>query len=352
MSRTIRVGLVGIGNCASTLVQGLALHRTAGQIAGLLRPEVGGYSLDDIQVVFAVDVDRRKVGTDLSEAIYAQPNNCARLPVEVPRQGVTVAMGPILDGVPPHLEQLVDASTSEAVDIAAHLRETEADVLVNMLPTGSDEAAWHYAHAALDADVAFINGMPATIACDDGYTAQADDRNIPVIGDDVKSQFGATIAHRAILATMASRGVVLRRTHQLNYAGNTDFKNLVARGSTKEATKTAALTSLVDTPIEVSAGFAHLPSTGDRKTAEIHVEGATFGGTPVTVRLTLEVEDSANFGGVIVDAIRACQVARDRGVGGTLDSACALLMKNPRHPMADEEAARRFDEFLAGTRER
>lgn len=221
-----------------------------------------------------------------------------------------------------------------------------------MLPTGSGDAASLYAEAALEAGAAFVNGMPATVACDASYVARAFDAGIPVIGDDVKSQFGATIAHRALLAVMASRGIELHRTHQLNYGGNTDFKNLVARGTTKEATKTAALTSLLDDPIEVSTGFAYLASHRDRKTADIHIEGANFGGTPITVRLTLDVEDSANFGGVIVDAIRACQVARDRGIGGTLDSACALLMKNPPTPASDDDATQRFEEFLAGDRDR
>lgn len=353
MTRPIRVALAGVGNCASTLVQGLALHRATGHVPGLLRPQVGGYSLDDIEIVAAVDVDARKVGTDLADAIHAEPNNCARLPVDVERTGVVVAMGPILDGVPAHLQDLVHPDpTAEPVDLARQFHDSGTEVVVNMLPTGSGQAAWCYALAALEAGAAFVNGMPATLACDPTYAAQAEERNIPIIGDDVKSQFGATVAHRALLAVMAARGIELRRTHQLNYGGNTDFRNLVARGATKEHTKTTALTTLVDDPIEVSAGFAYLASNRDRKTAEILVEGANFGGTPVTVRLNLEVEDSANFGGVIVDAIRACRVGFDRGVGGVLESASALLMKNPPTPMSDEEATRRFDDFLAGNRER
>lgn len=352
MSRPIRVGLVGIGNCASTLVQGLAMHRATGQLPGVLHPELGGYMLDDIEVVFAIDIDSRKVGHDLTDAILARPNNCVRLDVDVPHLGVAVVMGPILDGVPLHLEPLVSPATLPPVDVAQHLRETGTDVLVNMLPTGSGDAAGYYAQAALDAGVGFINGMPATIACDPDYAAQAAARGVPVIGDDVKSQFGATVAHRAILTAMAARGIELHRTHQLNYAGNTDFKNLIARGGTKEQTKSAALTTLLDAPLEVSTGFAYLRSCGDRKTAEIRVDGANFGGTPVTVRLTVEVEDSANFGGVMVDAIRACQIARDRGVGGTLDSASAVLMKNPPRPMTDDDATRHFADFIAGARHR
>jgi myo-inositol-1-phosphate synthase len=352
MTPPIRVALAGVGNCASTLVQGLALHRANGHVPGLLRPKVRGYSLDDIEIVAAIDVDARKVGTDLADAIHAAPNNCARLPVDVDRTGVTVAMGPILDGVPTHLQGLVEPGLAEPVDLAWLFRDTGTQVVVNMLPTGSHDAAWCYAHAALDAGAAFINGMPATLACDPTYAARAEERNIPIIGDDVKSQFGATVAHRALLAVMAARGIELRRTHQLNYGGNTDFRNLVARGATKEHTKTAALTTLVADPFDVSAGFAYLPSNRDRKTAEILVEGANFGGTSVTVRLSLEVEDSANFAGVIVDAIRACRVGFDRGVGGVLESASALLMKNPPTPLSDDEAGRRFDAFLAGDRER
>jgi myo-inositol-1-phosphate synthase len=350
MSQPIRVGLVGIGNCASTLVQGLAVHRVTGQVPGVLHPELGGYSLDDIEVVFAVDVDSRKVGHDLADAILARPNNCVRLDVDVPHLGVTVVMGPILDGVPPHLEQLVSPATLPPVDIAQHLREAGVDVLVNMVPTGSGDAARHYAQAALDAGAAFINGMPATIACDSDYAEQAAASGIPVVGDDVKSQFGATAAHRAILTAMAARGIELQRTHQLNYAGNTDFRNLVDRGGTKERTKAAALTTLLGRPIDASTGFAYLPSCGDRKTAEIRVDGANFGGTAVTVRLTVEVEDSANFGGVIIDAIRAGQIARDRGIAGTLDAASALLMKSPPRPMTDDEAMRSFADFIAGVR--
>jgi myo-inositol-1-phosphate synthase len=349
MNQPIRVGLVGIGNCASTLVQGLAAHRATGQLPGVLHPKLGSYTLDDIEVVLAIDIDARKVGQDLADAIHAAPNNAARLDIDVPNQDVTVAMGPILDGRPLHLSQLVTPATLPPIDVTEQLHETGTDVLVNMVPTGSADAAKYYAQAALDAGVAFINGMPATIACDPGYAAHAAAKGVPVIGDDVKSQFGATIAHRTILAAMAARGIELYRTHQLNYAGNTDFKNLIARGSTKEQTKTSALTTLVDTPLEVSTGFAYLPSCRDRKTAEILVEGANFGGTPVTVRLTVEVEDSANFGGVIVDAIRACQIARDRGIGGTLDAASALLMKNPPQPMTDDEATRAFAAFVADT---
>jgi myo-inositol-1-phosphate synthase len=353
MTQPIRVALAGVGNCASTLVQGLAMHHATGHVPGLLRPDVGGYSLDDIEIVAAVDVDARKVGFDLAEAIYAPPNNCARLPVEIPVSGVTVAMGPILDGVPAHLQGLVEADSGrEPVDLARHFRDTGTQVVVNMVPTGSADAAWCYAMAALQAGAAFINGMPATLACDPTYATRAATAGVAVVGDDVKSQFGATIAHRALLQAMATRGIELRRTHQLNYGGNTDFKNLAARGDTKEHTKSAALTSLVEDPIEVSAGFAYVAGVGDRKSADIVIEGVNFGGTTLTARLQLDVEDSANFGGVIVDAIRACRVAQDRGVGGVLESASALLMKHPTTPMSDDEAARRFEQFLADERER
>jgi myo-inositol-1-phosphate synthase len=352
VSNPIRVGLIGIGNCASAFVQALEYYRTTQTDDGLLHPRVGKYSVADIAICCAFDIDKRKVGLDLAAAIYAAPNNCRQICADIPKTRITVQMGPILDGVPPHLRKLVEPSSDPAADVTVALREAQADVVVNMLPTGSSKAARHYAEAALEAGSAIINGMPARIARNPDFAARAAQAGVPVIGDDVKSQFGATIAHRTLLSAMVARGIQVDRTHQLNYAGNTDFVNLVRRGESKKVTKTAAIESVVPYDIDASAGFAYLPSMGDRKTADIFVEGRTFGSVPVRLHLTLEVEDSANFGGVIVDAIRSCQIARDRGIGGVLDSASAFLMKDPPASADDVEALQNFRAFMKGDRQR
>lgn len=352
MGKPIRVGLIGVGNCASALVQALDYYRSAPGNDGVLHPRIGDYDLADIVICCAFDVDKRKVGLDLAAAVYAAPNNCYQIRPAVPGTGITVTQGPVMDGVPPHLRALVEPSSEPPADVAAVLREAQADVVVNMLPTGSEQAARHYAEAAVEAGAAFINGMPARIARDSGFAARAASARVPVIGDDVKSQFGATIAHRAVLRAMAARGIRVDRTHQLNYAGNADFINLVSRGESKKATKTSAIGSVIPYAVDASAGFAYLPSLGDRKTADILVEGRTFGAAPMRVHVTLEVEDSANFGGVAVDAIRSCQVARDRGIGGVLDAASAFLMKDPPAHADDATAYRDFQEFIAGHRER
>jgi myo-inositol-1-phosphate synthase len=352
MGSPIRTGLIGIGNCASAFVQALAHYRTAGTEDGLLHPLLGNYHINDIAICCAFDIDQRKVGLDLADAIYAPPNNCLQISGAIAPAGVSVLMGPVLDGVPPHLRPVVEPASASPVDVAAALREAQADVVVNMIPTGSSEAASYYAQAALDAGVAVVNGMPARLARDPDFAYQAARLGIPVVGDDVKSQFGATIAHRALLSAMVARGIQIDRTYQLNYAGNTDFLNLLSRGESKKATKTAALQTVVPYDVDMSTGFAYLATLGDRKTAEISVEGRTFGSVPLRVRLTLEVEDSANFGGIIADAIRSCQIARDRGVGGVLESASAFLMKDPPRPVDDTTALDDFRAFIAGDRQR
>lgn len=355
MGNEIRLAIVGIGNCTSALLQGLAYYGAAGpgETAGIMHPDLGGYRVTDLRPVAAFDIDARKVGRDLAEACIAPPNNAYVIPgVTMPTTGVRVHMGPVLDGVPDHLKALVEIHRGEPVDVARALREAGAEVLLNCLPTGSARAARHYAEAALEAGVGFVNGMPELIVCDPAFQRRATERKVPLVGDDVKSQLGATILHRALIMAMVNRGIRIRKTYQLNYAGNTDFLNLVHRGQSKELTKTEALTSMIPYEADVSPGFAYIRNMGDRKTARFYVEAVNFGGAPLEIDAKLEVEDSANFAGTVADAIRCCRVARDRGMGGVLEAASAYLMKHPPVPLPDEEAYHLLEEWLAGRRER
>jgi myo-inositol-1-phosphate synthase len=351
-SKKIRLALVGIGNCTSALIQGLDYYKKTGATMGLMHPDLGGYAVTDIDPVVAFDVDARKVGKDLAEAIFGLPNNCYRLPdVTVDETGVKVLMGPVLDGVPPHLAEVVEVADQEPVDVARVLKEAKVDVVLNTLPTGSAQAARFYADAAIkEARAAFVNGMPELIICDPEYQRAAEERGVPIVGDDVKSQLGGTIIHRALINVMLNRGIHIKKTYQLNYAGNTDFKNLIHRGESKEKTKGEALTTLIPYPAEVSPGFAFIPNMRDRKTAQFYFEAANFGNAPLGFRAILEVEDSANFGGTVVDAIRCCKIAQDRGIGGVLHSASSFLMKHPPEMISDEVALEHLEEFIAGTR--
>jgi myo-inositol-1-phosphate synthase len=355
MAKEIRLAIVGVGNCVSAFLQGLAHYAEAGpnETAGIMHPDIGGYRVTDIRPVAAFDIDARKVGRELAEACLAPPNNAYVLPgVKMSPFGVHVQMGPVLDGVPAHLAKLVEVHRGQAVDVTRALRESGAEVLLNCLPTGSAQAARHYAQAALESGVGFVNGMPELVVCDPEYSTRAKARKIPLVGDDVKSQLGATIVHRALIVAMLSRGIRITKTYQLNYAGNTDFLNLVHRGESKELTKTEALTSIIPYETEVSPGFAYIWNMRDRKTARFYVEAVNFGGAPLEIDAKLEVEDSANFAGTAADAIRCCGVARDRGLGGVLESASAFLMKHPPTPMPDDEALHCLHEWLAGRRER
>ena len=354
MPGKIRLALAGVGNCASALLQGLAWYaqKTDADV-GLTQRVLGGYDVCDITPVLAFDVSAQKVGRDLAEAILAPPNCAWQVPdVRVAPTGVEVLSGPVGDGMPAHLAKYAGLTAAPPVDIAQALRDSGAEVLLNMLPTGSTTAARLYAQAALEAGVAFINGMPELIVCDDSFAREALARKVPVVGDDVKSQLGGTILHRAMVEAMQARGIHIRRTYQLNYAGNTDFDNLVHRGESKEQTKREAVEALIPYETGVSAAFAHVPVMGDRKTTRFFFELANFSNAPLHIDATLEVEDSANFGGTAVDAIRCCRIALDRGVGGVLESASALYCKHPPQMIADGEAAQRVAEFVQGSRER
>lgn len=355
MADQIRIAIVGVGNCASSLVQGINYYKQAGadESLGLMHPDMCGYRVADIVPVVAFDVDARKVGRDLAEAIFAPPNMAYVYPdVQVLSTGVQVLMGPVMDGVPEHLQAFVEIAEDEPVDVAQALADEKVDVVLNLLPTGSSAAARHYAECALEAGPGFVNGMPELIVCNTEYAKKAQALGIPVIGDDVKSQLGATILHRVLLELLMDRGIRIKKSYQLNFAGNTDFCNLVRRGESKKLTKIGALTGMLPYEAEISVGVSYVELMKDRKTAKFYIEASNFGDAPLRFEASLEVEDSPNFAGVIVDAARCCKIAKDRGVGGVLYSACAYLMKHPPQTMLDHEAREQLEEFLAGTRER
>lgn len=348
----VKVAFIGVGNCTSAIVQGLQYYKSGEDLPGLMHPTLGGYKMKDIVPVAAFDVDERKVGKDLSEAIFAEPN-CALKFADVPHLGVEVMMGPVMDGVTEHLAQMVKVSNQKPVDVEKVLNEVKPDVVVNNLPTGSIEASKFYATLTIKAKVGFVNGMPALIANDKEFVKMAEDKGVPLIGDDVKSQVGGTVFHRALLKLFMDRGVKIKHTYQLNVGGNSDFFNQLERKETKLFTKMTSMKSLVPYEYPVWAGAAgYIDFLNDTKQAWTFLEGEKFGGIPVTIVAWLEVSDSPNFAGVMVDAIRCCKVALDRKVSGVLTSASAYLTKCPPDKMDDEEARRRLEEFIQGKRER
>lgn len=352
----IKVAIVGVGNCASSLCQGIELLKSKEDkdFVGVMHPDIGGYKITDIRVVAAFDIDRRKVGKDLAEAIFSAPNIAYRYPELTSwKTGIKVMMGPVLDGVPGHLAQLVQISDEKPIDVVEVLKKSKAEILLNFLPTGSAQAARFYADCAIkEAKIAYLNGMPELICCDASYQKGAERSNVPIIGDDVKSQLGATIIHRALIDLFLHRGIKIEKTYQLNFAGNTDFLNLVHRGETKHKTKTEALTTAIPYPAEVSTGFSWIPLMKDRKTAIFHIIGSNFAGAPLRFEAKLEVEDSPNFAGVIAEGVRYLKLALDRGIGGVLTSASAYLSKHPPVMMSDEEARKNLEEFIAEKLER
>jgi myo-inositol-1-phosphate synthase len=351
----IKVAIVGAGNCAQALLQGIEYYRRhPADTGGLMNADLGGYSVADITCVAAFDVDARKVGRDIHGAVFAEPNMAYKYPgVPLEPGGVTVQMGPIMDGVPEHLAELVVLSDAEPCDVAGVLRESGAEMLLNLLPTGSARAARFYADMAIrEVGIGFINGMPELIVCDPAYQEIAAAGGMPLIGDDVKSQIGATIIHRCLSELFVERGIHIDATYQLNYAGNTDFLNLCNRGASKHKTKRAAVEQVIPYETEISTGFSYIELMKDRKTAYFWIDGGNFGHAPLRFEAKLEVEDSANFAGVMVDMIRYARIALDRNTGGVLESACAFLTKHPPVPMPDAQAILQLQEFVAGTRER
>jgi myo-inositol-1-phosphate synthase len=356
MTSKIRVAIAGVGNCASSLIQGVEYYRgadPADSVPGLMHVTLGGYHVGDVDFVAAFDVDAAKVGLDLGKAIFAGQNNTIRF-ASVGDLGVTVQRGPTLDGLGKYYRQTIEESPVEAVDVAAALRASGADVLVSYLPVGSEAAQKHYAEACLEAKVAFVNAIPVFIASDPEWAARFTEAGVPIVGDDIKSQVGATIVHRILARLFEDRGLVLDRTYQLNVGGNMDFKNMLERErlESKKISKTQSVTSQIDNGIEaddVHIGPSdHVPWLDDRKWAYIRLEGRNFGDVPLNVELKLEVWDSPNSAGVIIDALRCAKLALDRGIGGPLIGPSAYFMKSPPVQFHDDEAHRMVEEFAAG----
>ncbi len=357
MSTQVRVAIAGVGNCASSLVQGVEHYRDASpddDVPGLMHVVLGGYHVRDVAFVAAFDVDAQKVGIDLGKAIFSGPNNTIKF-AEVPDLGVTVQRGPTLDGLGHYYREVVEESPAEPVDVAAALREAEADVLVSYLPVGSESAQRHYAQACLEAGVAFVNAIPVFIASDPDWAARFTAAGVPIIGDDIKSQVGATIVHRILARLFEDRGLALDRTYQLNFGGNMDFKNMLERErlQSKKISKTQSVTSQIDHGIEahnVHIGPSdHVPWLEDRKWCYIRLEGRNFGDVPLNLELKLEVWDSPNSAGVIIDALRCAKLALDRGVGGPLLGPSAYFMKSPPVQYRDEVAREMVEAFAAGS---
>jgi len=352
----IRLAIAGVGNCASSLVQGLEYYRNADpaeDVPGLMHVALGGYHVHDVEVVAAFDVDAAKVGLDVGKAIYSGQNNTIRF-ANVGELGIQVHRGPTLDGLGTFYRETIEESPAEAVDVAQVLRDTKAEVLVSYLPVGSEEAQKHYAQACLDARVGFVNAIPVFIASNPEWAAKFANAGIPIVGDDIKSQVGSTIVHRVLTRLAEDRGMAVDRTYQLNFGGNMDFKNMLERERllSKKISKTQAVTSQLDEPLpadNVHVGPSdHVPWLEDRKWAYIRIEGRNFGDVPLNIELKLEVWDSPNSAGVIIDAVRCAKLALDRGIGGPLLGPSAYFMKSPPVQYPDDEARRMVEEYAEG----
>ncbi len=360
--KMIKVAVVGVGNCASSLIQGLEFYKDskANESSGLMHPKIGKWGVSDIEIVAAFDIDRRKVGKSIEEAIFAKPNCTLVFQKALPISGVKVQMGPILDGVAGHRADYPDdlafrPADKEPVDIVDALKESKAEVLVCYLPVGSEKAVRHYAQACLDARIAMINCMPVFIASNPEWAQKFKDAGLPIVGDDVKSQVGATIVHRTLTRLFGDRGVSLDRTYQLNTGGNTDFLNMLAleRLKSKKISKTESVQSQLDERLDT--GDIHIgPSDyvqwqGDNKVAFIRMEGRGFGNAPIELELRLSVQDSPNSAGVVIDAIRCASLGIQRGLSGPLEAVSAYYMKSPPQQMRDSDAYEACNAFIDGT---
>src|SRR5215217_892279 len=357
---SVRVAIVGVGNCAASLVQGVEYYRDADpqtRVPGLMHVQFGDYHVGDVQFVAAFDVDAKKVGQDLADAIGASENNTIKI-ADVPPTGVTVQRGHTLDGLGKYYLQTITESDEEPVDVVAALREARVDVLVCYLPVGSENAAKFYAQCAIDAGVGFVNALPVFIAGTPEWAKKFEDAGVPIVGDDIKSQVGATITHRVLAKLFEDRGVILDRTYQLNVGGNMDFKNMLERErlESKKISKTQAVTSNMEH--DMGARNVHIgPSDyvqwlDDRKWAYVRLEGRAFGDVPLNLEYKLEVWDSPNSAGVIIDAVRCAKIAKDRGVGGPLISPSSYLMKSPPVQRPDDEGRAAVEAFIRGDVER
>jgi myo-inositol-1-phosphate synthase len=355
-SRKVRVGIVGVGNCASSFVQGLSYYKDAkgnAPVPGLMNVELGGYHISDVEVSAAFDVNASKVGRDVSEAIFAEPNNTQRF-ATVPQSGIIVNRGRTLDGLGKYLRETIEESPDDEADVTAILRRSKTDVLVSYLPVGSQKATEWYAERALEAGCAFVNCIPVFIASNPEWRERFEERGLPIIGDDIKSQVGATIVHRVLANLFRERGVRLDRTYQLNFGGNTDFQNMLERErlESKKISKTQAVSSQLDIPLPASdihvGPSDHVPWLTDRKWAYIRLEGTTFGGVPLNMEVKLEVWDSPNSAGIVIDAVRCAKLAMDRKIGGALTGPSSYFMKSPPQQFTDNEARDRTIRFING----
>lgn len=358
--KKVRVAIVGVGNCASSLVQGVEFYAGAAidqTVPGLMHVKFGDYHVGDVEFVAAFDVDGKKVGMDLAEAINASENNTLKL-CDVPPTGVTVQRGPTLDGLGKYYRETIEESAAEPVDVVQALRDAEVDVVVSYLPVGSEEADKFYAQCCIDAGVAFVNALPVFIASDPEWAEKFRSAGVPIVGDDIKSQVGATITHRVMAKLFEDRGVALDRTYQLNVGGNMDFKNMLERDrlESKKVSKTQAVTSNLEGSLKdkIHDRNVHIgPSDyvewlDDRKWAYVRLEGRAFGDAPINLEYKLEVWDSPNSAGIIIDAVRAAKIAKDRGIGGPILPASAYLMKSPPEQMADDKARAELEAFIIG----
>jgi myo-inositol-1-phosphate synthase len=355
-STEVRVAIVGVGNCASSLVQGVQYYQDADEnatVPGLMHVRLGPYHVRDVKFVAAFDVDAKKVGFDLSEAIYASENNTIKI-ADVPPTNVTVQRGPTLDGIGKYYADTIEVSDAEPADVVKVLKENNVDVLVSYLPVGSEEADKFYAQCAIDAGVAFVNALPVFIASDPVWAKKFADAGVPIVGDDIKSQVGATITHRVMAKLFEDRGVQLDRTMQLNVGGNMDFLNMLERErlESKKISKTQAVTSNLQREFktkDVHIGPSdHVGWLDDRKWAYVRLEGRAFGDVPLNLEYKLEVWDSPNSAGVIIDAVRAAKIAKDRGIGGPVEAASAYLMKSPPKQLPDDIARAQLETFIEG----
>ena len=352
----INVAIIGVGNCASSLVQGVHYYRNAAEndhVPGLMHVNLGGYHISDINFVAAFDIDKNKVGKDIAKAIFTTPNNTFQF-CQVPRTGVKVSRGMTHDGLGKYLSMIISKAPGSTENIVDILKATQTDVVVNYLPVGSEEATKWYIEQVLTAGCGFVNCIPVFIAREKYWQNRFSERGLPIVGDDIKSQVGATIAHRVLTNLFKDRGAKLERTYQLNFGGNTDFLNMLERErlESKKISKTDAVTSQLDYKIDpnnIHVGPSdHVPWLEDRKFCHIRMEGRTFGDVPLNVEVKLEVWDSPNSAGVVVDAIRCCKLAMDRGISGALSGPSSYFMKSPPTQYKDEDARRLTEEFIAG----
>lgn len=361
----IKIAVAGLGNCASALIQGIHFYRrkSAADAVGLMHWEIGGYKPYDIEVVAAFDIDRRKVGRDVTEAIFAPPNCTTAFCPDIPPSGIPVRMGRILDGVADHMAGYEDSITFSPADlpepntrdVVEVLRSSKAQMLLNYLPVGSEAAVRFYAQCALEAGVGFINNIPVFIASDPEWAGRFKERGLPLVGDDIKSQLGATITHRALVDLFKKRGVLLERTYQLNTGGNTDFLNMLNRSRlvSKKTSKTEAIQAVTEKPLDarnIHVGPSdYVPWQKDNKVCFIRMEGKLFGDVALNLELRLSVEDSPNSAGVSIDAIRCTRLALDRGIGGILEGPAAYFMKHPPRQYTDDDAYRMTESFISGS---